>query len=64
MRGFSSISNLVSDVGTAFSWNGRAKLPVGIKVEIPIEDESPFADLLRIAEEFPVDPDWPADFAA
>ena len=54
--------------GRVFVPENAVNLPVGTQVEIPIaaqeEDESPFADLLRIAERFPSDPATPRDFAS
>ena len=49
--------------GKVFVPESEVSLPAGTQVEIAIEDESPFADLLRIAEEFPSDPNTPRDLA-
>lgn len=54
--------------GRVFVPEGEIQLPVGTPVEIAIEDDSPFADILGELDElnaqYPPDPDTPRDLAA
>jgi len=42
---------------------GDGKIPDGTAVRVEPAEERPLMDLVRVAEGFPDDPDWPTDGA-
>lgn len=53
--------------GRVFIPEKPVELPAGIVVEIPLPEvaaPAPLAELVKVLDQFPSDPNWPADAAA